>query len=284
MRKLLILGLIAIIFVSGCINLGGTKALFGILEVTDNPDVYLKVDTSTDEVKSGRMAQLQFTLSNKGTLPMTDISVNAYDLCLFIGNTSKNITELKANRTSVWLWSWNATDAEFERDCNIKFRTTYETQSSISKTVNVLKESEYYSREANGRLGEVPTTTISSDNSLAMTVEFSEDQPFLENEDVYAYINYNDVGPGILSSLDRGNVIINVSSNLEGTCSGYRKDGARNAYILDSTLRFANKKAPSTTCTFKTKASQLIESGEIRITATYKYQFDNSLLLKVKPK
>ncbi|MDD5416983.1 MAG: hypothetical protein PHU12_03330, partial [Candidatus Aenigmarchaeota archaeon] len=65
MRKLIVLLLLAVVVVSGCINFGGSKATFGFSEMTSNPDVYSKVESSTESVKSGRYAQLQFTVQNK---------------------------------------------------------------------------------------------------------------------------------------------------------------------------------------------------------------------------
>ncbi len=282
MKKML-LALIAIVLVSGCLNLGGTKSVFGFAEVTNNPDIYLKIESVSQEIKSGRFAQLEFIIENKGDGPLEGVNITAYDQCIFTGDSRKEIGELRANRSSMWNWKWEAGSTDFDRDCTIKFRTEYETDTYASRTYNVLDETEYYAREEEGTLGEISGTSSSSTSSLRMDISFSDPEPFMENEEIYVYINYNDDGWGIIKDIQPGSIVINVSSNLiDGECVGYAAD--HDGFILKDELRFVDGKAPSTACKFKTFAEQPIEVGEIRITAKYKYQFDNSLLLKVTPR
>ncbi len=284
MQKLLLLALITIVFVSGCIDWGGgSLAGFGLTETTENPDIYLKIESSASEIKSGRNLQLQCTITNKGGVSLNNVVVRAYDQCLFTGNNTKIINEIKPNRTSLWNWRWESGNTDFERDCEIRFRTEYNATAITSSTVNVLTESEYYARESQNTLDEIKSTSILTDSALKITLTWSEDQPFLEDEDVFAYINYDDVGHGMIRQLEKGSVVVKVPENLaEAECSSFEK--VEDEFILNSPLKFVNKRAPSTTCKFKTNATQPIESGEFRITANYKYQFDNSLLLKVTPK
>jgi len=283
MNKLFLLSILLVVLVSGCINFGGASvAAFGISETVDNPDIYLKIETSSDNVKSGRTMQVKVTLENRGQDSLDSINVTAYDMCLFEGDNEKHIDKLRSNRTNQWTWKWTAGDTQFERDCNIGFLTEYQTDAYISKTVNVLKESEYYTRELQQTLDEISVNEYSTGGSLKITTEFSEPQPLLEGEDIYLYIKYEDIGNGILNQINAGDIIISVPENLaNGTCSGYMFDGTN--FVLDQDLKFVNRKAPATSCKFTTAATQLIDSGEITITATYKYQFYNSLLLGVRP-
>jgi len=283
MKKILFLSLILIVLVSGCIDFGGgSQASFGISEITNNPDIYLKVETSADNIKAGREMQVKTIIENKGSRPLESINVTAYDLCLFIGDNKKELEELKANRTNQWTWKWKAGETQFERDCDVKFLTEYMTEAYSSKTINVLQESEYYTRETQQTLNQIPVMSYSTDNSLQITMSFSEEQPFLEGEEIYVYINYADVGNGILKQVEAGKLIIDAPGNLiNGECSGYDFDGEK--FVLSSPLKFVSKKAPATSCKFITKANQLIDSRELAITATYKYQFYNSLLLGVRP-
>jgi len=285
MKTLLIL-LLAVVLISGCINFGGSKATFGLSEVTSNPDLYLKIQTSSDTIKSERYVQMEFVIENKGEAPLTNVKITAYDQCMFTGESVKEIDEIRPNRSSQWNWKWQASEVEFDRDCTVGFRTTYDTYTTSAITTNVLSESEYYTREEEGKLNEITSSESSTANSLRINMGFSEPQPWLDDEKIFVYVDYNDVGGGLLKELEKTNVTIIVTPNLaDGECSSYETDSVNpNKFILDNPLKFISKSAPSTTCAFTTNATQPIESGSITITANYKYQFDNSLLLKVTPK
>jgi len=415
MKKILFLSLILVVLVSGCINFGGgSLATFGVSETIDNPDMYLKVETSNDDVKAGRTMQVKTIIENKGDTTLNDVTITAYDLCLFRGDDKEASTdELKANRSKEWIWKWVAADTQFETECDIKFLTEYNTTTHNERSVVVLEESEYYARELKQNLDDIPRTSYSSDNSLDISIGFSEEQPFLEGEEVYVYINYNDVGNGILKQIEKGDITIKMSDNLQGECSGYsstctgtenscesiansdgcaaqegcdwvesecawtefdcswtqttcswtgdmcegndvcedleRSDciktkydsctgdagcdvyidrneceiagicegiectgttkdtcevdeicsgvaescdqvdecssqaGCSEYHVLASPLKFVSKKAPATSCKLTTSADQLLDLGEIEVSARYKYQFYNSLLIGVKP-
>ncbi len=283
MKKLILLSLVAIIFVSGCIDFGGSQAFFGISEITDNPDMYMLIEASNDEIKTDRFVQLRFTVENDGESELTNMNISAYDQCLFTGDNIKEITSLRANKSSMWIWKWQARNTEIPRDCTVRLQTKYNTETKVEERFNVLEESEYYTREEQGTLGEIIGRSSFTDNTLRINVEFSEAQPFLENEEIFAYISYTNVGLGILNEIEKGDVTITVPDNLvNGQCSSYGKDG--NNFTLINDLRFVKQEAPQTTCKFITSASQPIDIGDITIIAKYKYQFDNSLLLKVTPK
>jgi hypothetical protein len=54
--------------------------------------------------------------------------------------------------------------------------------------------------------------------------------------------------------------------------------------ILDKDLKFVNDRAPQTTCTFEVTGKDPINMGTLTLTANYKYQLDNSLLVKITPR
>lgn len=286
MKYLLLFGLVAIVLVSGCIDFGGTQATFGFSEITDNPDMYMKIRTSSDEIKSGRYVQMEFVIENKGDMPLNNVRIDAYDQCLFTGDKIKEFSEIKPNRTATWNWKWQAGNTDFDQECTVRFRTTYNAQTITTATTAVLDESEYYTREDQGKLGEITARYTEKANSLRIGFTFSESQPWLAGERILVYLNYNDVGGGMIKELKKTNVTIEVTPNLaDGECSSYTIDSIdENLYVLSSPLKFVNKRAPSTTCAFVANAEQPIDSGHITVTANYKYQFDNSLLLKVTPR
>ncbi|MBU3904678.1 MAG: hypothetical protein KJ906_00835 [Nanoarchaeota archaeon] len=283
MKKLILLSLVAIIFVSGCIDFGGSRAFFGISEITDNPDMYMLIEASTDQIKVDRYVQLRLTVENDGDSTLSNMKINAYDQCLFAGDSVKDIVELRPNKSSMWIWKWQAINTEIDRDCTIRLKTEYDTETKVEERFNVLTESEFYAREEQGRLKEIRGSSSTTDNTLKINVEFSEAQPFLEGEQIFAYISYTDIGKGFLNKLEGGNVTIEFPNNAENVhCSGYSGEG--NTLTLMNGLTFVKRVAPQTTCKFTTKANQLVDIGDMSIIAKYKYQFDNSLLLKVTAK
>ena len=283
MKKLVLLTLVAIIFVSGCIDFGGSMAFFGISEVTDNPDLYMLIEASADEIKTDRYVQLRFTIENDGESDLKNVNINAYDQCLFNGENMKEIEEIRSTRSMMWIWKWQAKNTEINRDCTIRLKTYYDTETKLEERFNVLSESEYYTREEQQTLSEIIGASSTTDNTLRINVEFSEPQPFLEGEQIFVYITYTDVGTGLLDKLEPGNITIEFPDNVENVeCSSYV--GEENIFTLNNDLRFIRKQAPQTTCKFTSKATQPIDIGDMSITAKYKYQFDNSLLLKVTPK
>ncbi|MBU3896788.1 MAG: hypothetical protein KJ697_02540 [Nanoarchaeota archaeon] len=387
MSKLLPLALILIVLVSGCVNFAGGKSMFGIFEIKDNPNLYMNVEVSTDDIKSGRDVKLQFTVNNPGEEPLENFIFTAYDTCLFIteeGENKKEFPELKPNASKIWTWTWTARDTNFPVDCKVKFRASYDTSATFSKTINVLQESEFYSREADGTLGEIRSSSFSTVGNLNSDISFSESQPFLEGEDVYTYIDYSYSGDGQIIKINKDDITIDFPANVDPECSNYDvsdvsdrefvkcggttydcndiilddcksfgctvggmckadpdsgvsdmscvyvdrgscdgdgscdwvdgvciggnalpcsnlneakceitetpnckkeyKTSSKTSYALNKDLIFTNKKAPQTTCKLTTKAEQPIQSGDMRLTVKYKYQFDDSLLLKVNPK
>ena len=283
MRYLLLL---AIVFVSLCTQLPieipfltpSVQQSSFALEVTSDPDIYLKVETLPKEVKEGKNISMIFEVRNEANSDLENINVYAYDQCVFSGDNKKSISMLKPDRTERWTWKWKAGNIELPTDCNIKFRTDYENDFSLSQDVAVLTESEYYIKEQEGILEDIPISSSSSSSPLSISVGFLENQPFVDGDEVTMSIGYSYIGEGIMNISD---ITISIPSNLEFvSCSDYNK--VDTSLKLTRKLNFINNKASSSNCKFTTKASQPMGIKSLSLTARYKYVLDNSISVRVK--
>jgi hypothetical protein len=94
-------------------------------------------------------------------------------------------------------------------------------------------------------------------------------------------INYAYTGSGFINVTD---ITINVPENLQASSSSC-KDYTYNSgtLTLHKLLKFINKKASPSICTFTTKASEPIDIKSLVLTADYKYTIDSSITIRVKP-
>ena len=283
MQKHLLL-LLSLVLISGC--LGGSnvqKAAVGVSETKDNPDVYLKIESVPSEVDVGRTLNLIFTMQNKQNKEIANVRTTAFDQCLFSGDVEEEIANLRPNRTERWSWKWTAGQTQFNRECTLKFRTEYENNFTLSQDIIVLKESEFLNRELQGTLDELTPISSASNNPLVITVGFSEEQPFLENDLVLMQIEYSNVGNGFIDKINSGDITIKIPTNLNFVECGtaYNYDSSTKTMALAKTLTFINNRAPTSSCRFNTTAQQPIDIKPLTLNAKYKYSFDNSIIVKV---
>ena len=145
--------------------------------------------------------------------------------------------------------------------------------------IAVLSESEYLQRERTGKTMNIYSG--STENPLKISLSFSSDQPFINETTEYMYINYYNTGRGNINKLEKGSVIIKVPDNIQMTCDDYE---GNNILRLNRDLIFNNKQTKKSTCKIITNAKQLIDSKNLVISSNYKYWFDNSIIVKIKPK
>ncbi len=283
MRRLL-LAIIPIILIAGCIDLGFQQAglTLGSTSV-ENEDISLNVSSSTDTVKEGRDVTLYFEVENKQSITLEDLEITIYDPCFFLGSElSKEFGDLQVNRTKTWNPRYEAGNVDFETDCEVKFKTEYNRNFSVTQTIAVLEEAEYYQREQEETLDDISIMFYSSESPLIISISFSEDQPLLDGENANMYIEYRTTGEGYISSLDPGEIKIKFPDNVENVvCNGYEE--TEGIFILSRELRFYNNQAPKTTCTLTTKANQPTDIKTLTMSGTYKYVLDNSILVRIRP-
>lgn len=284
--RLLILAIIPIILIAGCIDLGFQEAGVTLGSASaENQDISLNVESSIAAVKEGRNITLFFEVENKQFITLEDVNISIYDPCLFTGSdTFKSFGDLKENRTKTWSPKYESGNVNFETDCEIKFKTEYNRNLSVTQTIAVLEETEYYQREQLGTLGDISITFYSSESPLLISLSFSEDQPLIDGEDINMYIDYTSTGDGYVNTLQPSDIMINFPDNLLNvSCNGYKRVRGTFEMILDRELKFYNNEAPKTTCSFRTSASQPTDVKTLTMIGTYKYVLDNSILVKIRP-
>jgi len=250
-----------------------------------NGDIYVNVNALPSEISGGGDVVLYFQITNKANYDLEDVSLILYDTCVFEGDQPEPIGDLRSNRTITRSSTLTSQPVTLSRDCNIKFALSYKGKFTFYQDVVVLTQSEYNIRLLDGTLHNIPIKTSSSSSPLQISLTFSEEQPLLENTNVNAQINYAYTGNGFID-VGAGGVKINLPSpsNLEVLeVSGKYCTGDYNSSLsLVNKLKFINKRASPTTCTFEAKASQIIDIKLLTITADYTYTIDGSVPVRVK--
>jgi hypothetical protein len=299
MKYLLILSIFLIISISMCVDLPFDLPVdlpFGDATTSEkpgefiidqgSPDLYLRVQTIPLVVKTGRMLTLVSEIRNKNNFKLTNIDVEAYDRCIFSGDSyshSPDGNSLSPNETDLWRWEWTAGETDLEKTCEIKIMAQYDGLYSLSQDIVVLSDGEYRIKEVEGTLNSVPIQQHSSNNPFSITLTFPESQPLRSNTPEYTmYIDYYTTGVGFVEVND-GNITIEVPGNIDSMeCEDYIS--VPGGLELNKDLRFINNKAVRTVCNFKTDiADGPLDIKSLYITVNYRYTLDNSVSVKVTP-
>ena len=279
--------LIAIVFVSLCVEipflqipntfLPQNKTVQGI-EIS-NEDIYVNINVLPAEVMEGRNITIMFQVMNKASYNLENVKLNLYDPCVFSGSgTEKVIGTLRPNQTNSSSLVLKAGSVTLPRDCEMKFRVEYEGKFSLSQDIAVLTEPEYNVRLLQGTLKSVPIGSLSSISPLKISLTLTQEQPLLSETTTDMEINYIYIGDGFINVTS---VVIKVPDNLQYlSCTDYTYAGG--TLSLNKALKFINKRANPSICTFKTKANSPMDIESLFLTARYKYILDNSITVRVK--
>lgn len=288
--KYLIVLLALVVLVSGCVEFPFAQTAsfsVGTMSATTN-DMGISAEANPKEVHSGRTTLINFIVNNLQSTDINNVAIDVYDRCLFTGegDVKKTIETIAPNRSSSWKATLTLKDVTEERDCELKFKTTYDSQFSLSKQIIVLSESEYTQREHSNTLNELSAGESSTRNSLKITTSMSKDQPLLAGAKVYLYIDYSYLGPGIIDTLGAGSIIIVPAKNMKNfNCNNFEKTVDLNGehYASDKDMEFVDKKLPRTTCEFIADTTAPIDTSTLTLTADYTYQLDYPLVIKALP-
>ncbi|MEM5872441.1 MAG: hypothetical protein QXD55_01075 [Candidatus Aenigmatarchaeota archaeon] len=285
MKELMLLSIFLIILFSLCTipeipflssNASVQKASLLIID-QESPDMFVSMEAIPSEVKAERNVNIYFELRNKNNYDLKNVSLLIYDPCIFTGETSKSIGDIKANRTYSFSLKLTAGKTDLDKNCNIKFKIEYNAENSLFQDIAVLTKSEYEQRELAGTLSNIPIQSFYPDSPLRITLSFSDDQPFMENENYYLYLDYYNKGGGFIE-VKKGDIKITAPSNVKDfSCKDYDSNLA-----INRNLNFINNRASTSTCSFTAIATQPTDIKSFAITTSYKYILDGSILIKVK--
>ncbi|MEM5772086.1 MAG: hypothetical protein QXO19_00950 [Candidatus Aenigmatarchaeota archaeon] len=281
MKKTLFLILLVIIFFSGCVenfNVFESKISENAI-ITKSDDVKLEVQITPRNILSQRTATLEYTIQNlRDDINLTDIKINFYDLCglsIKEGSAVTNIDSLKPNQTKYYKIKLEAPKIDFNTQCEIKYRLTYNSSTYLTQDIVVLSDSEYAARETAGTLNDISISSKSPKSPILINFKISEAQPLRETkegENVYIYFSFSNIGNGYIDKIDVGSVTISIPNNLKGYCRNF--DNNKN--IIN--LNFYNKETRQITCSFSTKSTQPIDIKQFKISVdNFKYTLDNTI-------
>jgi hypothetical protein len=262
------------------INPGNTSVQkAGVLIIdSESPDVFIEVNAIPTEVKAGRNINVFFELRNKNLYDLKNVNLTVYDPCIFTGDMGKYIDNIGANRTVSFSLKWTAGQADLDKDCNVKFRVSYDAEYSLYQDIAVLSKTEYEQREVSGTLHSIPVQSSFPDSPLRISLSFSEAQPFMENEKYYLHLDYRNVGGGVVNVEEKA-ITIKVPENVKDfSCSDYDSNLANK-----EALNFITNRASTSTCSFTTTTTPTMDIKSLSISASYKYILDNSISVRVKP-
>ena len=286
-KAALILSIVLVTLVAACVQLPwNTSSVTSATGETamENPDLSINVSAFPTEVKGGRNISVTWNIQNNQLIGLKDVNVEVYDQCLFSGESKKHFDELRPNGMQIWMWSWSSQTTQFERDCEVKFKVTWNSTAFVTQDINVLSETEFYTREQAGTLSDLAGSMTSTTNPITISLDFSEQPPWLNGSTVYMNMGIADTGGGFISKLPNNSINITVPNDT-GTvvCDEYRTV-VPNLLVLNRDINFANKEATPLSCTLEIFTNNILSTGTLGVTTNYKYELDDSFTVKIKVK
>jgi len=278
MEKIKFFIILLVFFLSGCTEfLGVYRAQFVTQQEFSTNDIYYKVDIYPSEVYPGEELKIRFRIIAKKDLE--NVKIKIIDPCLF--NTAyleKSLGSLRKGMKKTATFRLKAEEVYMPTNCRIKFGIEYDSSIKFIQDVVVLSSTEYRQREESGTLSEIEISSVREPSSVEAELTFSEAQPFKENRKIQIFIQYKNIGDGIVKELS--NVKITFPSNLEiESCSGYKK--VNGYWKLSESLKFYNGETQKAVCKATTKANTPVDIGKILIEGKYKYEFEDYITVKI---
>jgi hypothetical protein len=273
-----IITLLTIIFLSACVQIEAIREQFVVVKEKHAEDIAYKLELYPLTVNPGKTLKINFLIEPNKDLRNFNLSL--IDTCFFeTSENEKSFDFIKAGTTKILKFRLKAKDVELETKCKIKFKMEYESDFTVMQDVVVLSKGEYEEREKSGTLGEFSIETVKTNNPLDVSISFSKPQPFVEEDEIYMYIDYMNVGDGIIGKIEKGKIKITLPENLIlKECDDF-KDGK-----LSKDLVFIKGKAERSLCIFDTKTESPVDLGKLLIIGKYKYEISDYLIVRIVPR
>jgi hypothetical protein len=283
MRKIAVLMLLAML-TSACVGQGGgTIQNILTLDVVKSVAEEMNIQAKIPEFARAN-SDFNWQLTVEPVQTVRELNIGVIDRCQFQlkegGKDNFSIPVLPANNTETFSIAYHTPSIEFERPCPVVFAVNYVSNATFSTTVAVLQEVEYLQRKAAGTLADIPINSHASQNPLQLAISWGPDgQPILDNSSNQLYVDYTNTGSGTITKLSTGDVVIDVPENMGNdiNCDDYAWDNIRRKLTLNTQLDFIQKATKRSTCTFKAKAGQPIDSQSLAVSATYNYTLEGTI-------
>ncbi len=288
MKYLLLL--LPIVLISLCSSLPNipfvSQQLETVISDLSNPDIFVKVEALSSQIRGGRDFKVFFELRNKQSYDLTGINFDVYDHpCIEDSGNFKMATPrdckdtiLKPNESCTWTWRWTAKGSDIDKLCQIKFVVSYAAHNTLHQDIAVLSAAEYERREIEGTLGGISITSSSPQGPLNIFLTFSEPQPFLADLSGYGMdINYHNRGNGFFENIVIG---LTVPSNmLSLSCEDYESGSLRQPW--SNYLKFIKGRSVSSICTFDTSSPAVMDVQPFSMDIDYTYKIYNTIPISI---
>ncbi len=282
-RIIALLGVVGLtVFIAGCIGQEGQLAFFtGEIAGGEKEEISL----SAEHIETARENKdFTLTLLLKPKENLEDATVKVYDSCLFVNTTQQEFffPKLKANKTEVMKAKYRLGAIDFEQECELKVKTEYTGNFSVIQTLTVLQEEEFERRDRENTLDQIPKTKFTQAGPFLADFSFSKQLPFREGGNISMFVEYKNLGRGLVGKVSEGSVSIDYPENaLELVrCDDFSLESGKLVSNVDIGLtKGATKKS---TCLFTTTAKTPIVSEPLKLSGSYRYRIDSSTKVKVE--
>ncbi len=279
---------IGVLLLSGCIgnfNLPFAQANFITKQEVLTDDIGYAIQVYPTEVMPGEDLRIRVKILPKKDI--TNVKVKILDTCDFTckdGECEKEISRISANSQRMVRFTLAAPESVvMEKDCEIRFAINYTANATIIRDLVVLSKTEYAERAKKGTLNEIKINEIKVPSSLDLDLKFSQSEALRSGEKVYMTINYRNKGSGVIDTLEKGSVVIEFPGNVKDeNCDDYvKKSDNDNLYELDKNIKFYGKESEKSVCEFTVNAKKPVDIQKMRITAKYKYETEDYIIVKL---
>ncbi len=289
--KLVLLFVLAVLFVSGCIE--GDVGEMGLLglgepEYTVKEEVSLDIEPVPRNVDSGRTMEVFFDLTNEGNSTVENVRARLTDLCLFDPLDYQGITfnEMESGDRESWTWEFEARDVRMEKNCDIRYTLEYDSEAHARFDVNTISEDEYYTRQEAGDLQRIGNATRYERTSgpVEISAEISEEQPIMEGDSFIVHFRFENKGEGRTRDKEIEDATLSFSDEVVeyDNCQGMMHRSG-NTLSLRDPIGFRNGETTQISCRFEASEIDGVETGTFEIDIDYTYREYGKFNVNIMP-
>ncbi|MFB6088556.1 MAG: hypothetical protein ABEK36_02130 [Candidatus Aenigmatarchaeota archaeon] len=288
MRKTFFL-IFLVVLIAGCTNFSGILAQLGVGEprYTKTESISIHGEAIPREVYSGESSRLYFNVENAGNTTLNNINLQIIDPCVFSpGNQNKFVGRLEPTGFEDWNWRVRANEVKMEKNCQVMYRTTYESEAAALYDIAVISEEEYLRLKKKGTMEQDITINYYKTNSpLDIQMKISRNQPLMSGNEFYLDLQVVNKGMGETPRLmlPAGSLSVDYPNFLTFMgCNDFNPSGT--GISLNKDLKFFNGKTKKMSCKFRVNRNVGIkEIGQFKVNLRYKYKINKVINVKVKP-